>query len=186
MNIRPIEPRDLDNLYDVDGTIESARYLHVEQSGEGFSVGWRLEDRQLREKKSDANRMDDERQFLARQIVIGADEGLATMVGMDQVPMAFLLAQPDPGREVLTIVDLRVDYEHRRQGLGTALMYQAITEARNRAFRAVAASCQTDNHPAASFLAKLGFELAGLDTRRQTNHDLVKEAVTLYWYLPLN
>ncbi len=35
-------------------------------------------------------------------------------------------------------------------------------------------------------LAKSGFELAGVDDHRNSNHDLVKEAVTLFWYAPLD
>ena len=100
--------------------------------------------------------------------------------------MALLLAQPDASRGVLRVHDLRVDFDQRRQGLGSALMYQAITEARTRELRAVAAETRTDNHAAARFLSKLGFDLTGLDLQRNSNHDLVKEAVTLFWYVSLD
>ena len=50
----------------------------------------------------------------------------------------------------------------------------------------MAAATLTDNYPAAQFFVKCGFELAGLDCRRWTNHDLVKEAVTLFWYASLD
>jgi hypothetical protein len=50
----------------------------------------------------------------------------------------------------------------------------------------VAAETTTDNWPAAMLLTKCGFDLAGLDERRRTNHDLVKEAVTLFWYAALD
>ena len=43
----------------------------------------------------------------------------------------------------------------------------------------------SNNVPAARFLAKAGFDLTGLDTHWGSNHDLVKEAVTLFWYAGL-
>ena len=44
----------------------------------------------------------------------------------------------------------------------------------------------TDNLPAAKLLSKCGFDLAGVDTQRRSNHDLVKEAASLLWYVALD
>jgi len=52
--------------------------------------------------------------------------------------------------------------------------------------RAVAVESRSNNHPAAALFAKCGFELSGIDTRRWSNHDLVKEAATLLWYATLD
>ena len=95
-----------------------------------------------------------------------------------------LIAELESG--ALQIVDFRVDFDFRRQGLGSALLYAAINEARARELRAVAVETTTDNYPAASLLGRCGFEIAGLDERRASNHDLVKEAVTLFWYASLD
>jgi len=84
------------------------------------------------------------------------------------------------------VLDVRVDFEHRRQGLASAMVYQVITEARNRELRAVSVDSRTDNFPAAQFFAKCGFDLAGLDLRRHSNHDLVKESATMFWYASLD
>ena len=62
-----------------------------------------------------------------------------------------------------------------------ALLFQVIAMARQAECRAVAAELTTDNCPGAHLLAKCGFEIAGIDARRHSNHDLVKEAVTLLW-----
>ena len=40
--------------------------------------------------------------------------------------------------------------------------------------------------PAARLLIKCGFELAGVDTQRHSNHDLVKEVASLIWYAALD
>jgi ribosomal protein S18 acetylase RimI-like enzyme len=186
MEIRPVRPPDLDRLIDIDGTIESHDYLHVDRSGEGVGGTWRIEKRALREKKMDRNQPSDETQFLLRQIASGAEEGVALLAEHDGINVAVLVAQHEPEFGTLRIQDIRVDFEHRRQALGSAMVYKVIAEARERQLRAVAAETRTDNFPAAQFFVKCGFELSGLDSRRLTNHDLVKEAVTLFWYASLD
>lgn len=186
MQIRLAKPTDFVQLPDVDGTIESSRYLHLDQSGEGLAVSWRLEERPLREKQIEPNRLTDETTFLVKQIVTGADEGTVLVAEYDEALVAVLVAHHQPQRNTLQIVDLRVDYETRRQGIGTAMVYQAIAAARELERRAVSAETTTNNFAAIQLLHKLGFELSGVDTRRHSNHDVVKESATLFWYLPLS
>jgi GNAT superfamily N-acetyltransferase len=121
-----------------------------------------------------------------RQVASGAEEGLALLAEHEDMPVALLVATSDPSAGILRIHELRVDFDHRREGLGLALVYQAISQARDQELRAVAAETTTDNWPAAMLLTKCGFDLTGLDERRKTNHDLVKEAVTLFWYAALD
>jgi GNAT superfamily N-acetyltransferase len=187
MQIRPVKPADLDLLSEIDGTIESSKYLHVERSGEGLAgLGWKLHERPVRERLVRSNPLDDDRRFIVRQVASGAEEGLALMAEHEDVPVALLVASADPSAGILRVNELRVDFDHRREGLGLALIYQAISHARELELRAVAAETTTDNWPAAMLLTKCGFDLAGLDERRRTNHDLVKEAVTLFWYAALD
>src|SRR5260221_1266451 len=70
MEIRAAQLADLDHLLDLDGTIESGDYLHVERAaGEGLAVGWRLEERPLREKRIDANAVGDDERFMLKQLL---------------------------------------------------------------------------------------------------------------------
>jgi ribosomal protein S18 acetylase RimI-like enzyme len=108
------------------------------------------------------------------------------MVEIDEAPAALILAKSEPELGTLRILDLRVDYDFRRQGMGTALLFQLIQQAREQSVRAVSAETLTNNLPAAGLLGRCGFELCGVDTRRHSNHDLVKEAVTLFWYAALD
>src|SRR5688572_7536794 len=186
MLIRPVIPADLAGLYDIDGTIQSSAYLHLDRSGEGLAVAWKLDERPLREKRQLPNRLSDEQQFALKQIATGADEGIALVAEHDDVPVALLVAQVEPAYGTIRVQDLRIDYDHRRQGVATAMMFQVIATARERNLRAVAAETMTDNLPAARFLLKCGFDLSGLDALRMSNHDLVKESVTLHWYAALD
>jgi ribosomal protein S18 acetylase RimI-like enzyme len=186
MQIRPAKSSDLAGIAEIDGTVESSRYLHVERSGEGIAPSWRLQERPVRQKVIDPNRLDGDASFLVKQIVSGADEGFSLVVEHEEEPVAFLLAKAEPAAGTMRLVDLRVDYEYRRQGMGTALVFQLIQHAREQSLRAVAVESRSNNHPVAALLVKCGFELSGIDTRRWSNHDLVKEAATLLWYAALD
>jgi ribosomal protein S18 acetylase RimI-like enzyme len=186
MEIRTSTTADTLRLGDIDGTIESSRYLYVKRQGTGFSSAWQLEERPLREKLITSNPLDDETQFAHRQIVSGADEGLTLVAEHDHQLIGSLIAQSHLPTKTLRIIDLRVDYDCRRQGIGLAMLYRSIQEAAQLQLRAVRVKTLTNNAPAAQFLARGGFELAGLDAQYHSNHDLVKEAVSLFWYAALD
>lgn len=183
---RPLKTDELALLTDIDGTVQSSRYLHLNRSLTEFGASWSLEPRDLRERLIDPNRIDETTAFAFRQIVGGIEEGIALCIELQGEPVAALVAQPRVELRTLHVVDLRVDFDYRRQGLGTALGCAAINCAREGELRAVTAETRTDNFPAISFLKKLGFEPAGLDTHRLSNHDLVKERATLLWCLALD
>jgi len=186
MEIRPARPQDLDFLLEIDATIESSEYLHLDQTGEGMTVAWRIERRPMREKLIEQNPLGEDRAFAVKQIATGIDEGLVLVADHEQMPVALLAAQPDYTNSALHILDLRVDCEHRRQGLATALLYQTINHAREADLRAVRANVAANNLPGNQLLLKCGFDLSGVDTRRHSNHDVVKESATLIWYASLD
>jgi RimJ/RimL family protein N-acetyltransferase len=186
MQLRSIKIDDLAQLDEIDGTVEATHYIHLERSGEGTHVAWRLEERQLREKLVESRALTDESRFLAKQIASGTDEGIAVVAEHEKTIVALMLAQAEAARGTMVLRELRVDYDFRRQGLGTAMVFQLIQAVRDLGLRAVMAETRTNNLPAAKLLAKCGFDLAGLDTHRDSNHDLVKEAATLFWYAALD
>ena len=126
MEIRPVRPDDLSDLVEIDATVESSAYLHLERSvpaeaeGEGpggIAVTWRLTERPLREKRVTPNRLGDDTQFVLKQVASGADEGLALLAEHEGQKVALLLAQPQPQYGTLRVIDVRVDYDFRREGL---------------------------------------------------------------------
>jgi ribosomal protein S18 acetylase RimI-like enzyme len=132
------------------------------------------------------NSLDDDTQFTLKQIATGMDEGICRIAQHEDRIVAMMLARADPMLGTMNVLDIRIDCEFRRQGLATVLLYQLIEEARQADLRAVSILTKTNNAPAAALLEKLGFELSGLDTRRDSNHDLVKESATLIWYYPIH
>src|SRR5436309_3227888 len=93
MQIRPATIEDLGALVEIDGTIESTHYLHLEQSGEGANQNWRLEERTLRETLIEANRLGDEAGFIAKQIFSGGEEGVVLVAEHEDQIVAALVAQ---------------------------------------------------------------------------------------------
>ncbi|HVT89420.1 MAG TPA: GNAT family N-acetyltransferase [Tepidisphaeraceae bacterium] len=186
MEIRPATVADLNHIADIDGTIESAEYLHVDRTGEGLAPSWKLDPRPLRSKLIESNALDDDRRFTLKQIVTGIEDGTVLVAEHGGSAVAMLLAQHRPERGTMKLVDLRVDYDIRRQGVATVMVYQIMQQARAMELRAVFAETRTSNHPANKFLQKLSFQIAGLDTHRHSNHDMVKESATIFWYAPLD
>lgn len=186
MIIRPAQLDDLDRLLDIDATIESSQYLHIDRGGEGLAVNWAIEERPAREKLLDSNSISEEQRFVLKQIAGGTEEGAVLVAEHADQLVALAVARRDVERQTLHVLDVRVDYDFRRQGLGSAILFQIIAQARDSGLRAVAAHTLTNNLPAARFFSKAGFDLTGIDTHFHTNHDLVKEAVALFWYAALD
>jgi N-acetylglutamate synthase-like GNAT family acetyltransferase len=183
MLIRPMKPADLDLLDEIDATVQSETYLHVDRSAEALSASFRIESRPLPERKSQSNPLGDDLRFQFKQVATGIDDGFCIVAEHGDLPIAAALAIENG--DVTELIDLRIDFDRRREGLGSGLMFQVINFARERESRAVRAFVQTANGPFNQMLAKLGFEIAGIDTQRHSNHDLVKEQTTLIWYLQL-
>src|SRR2546430_2731099 len=96
MQIRPVAAADLDALIEIDGTVESSQYLHLDRAGEGMNRQWSIEQRPLRTKLIESNPLGDEQRFVIRQIATGVEEGIALTVEHDDQPVALLLGQVQP------------------------------------------------------------------------------------------
>ena len=153
MQIRPATADDLEPLDEIDATVEASDYLHVDRAGEGVELRLRTEVRPLRERRIDPNPVGDELRFAYKLVLTGMDDGLALFAEHDARPAAALLAVPRPGtggeNGTLDLLDVRVDYDFRRQGIGTAMLFQAITDARRRECRAIYAETPSNNLPPA-------------------------------------
>lgn len=186
MELRAAHLADLSMLLDIDGTIRSPGYVHVSAACPGVSGSFALEPRTLSRAWEDRNLLGDELSFQLKQVLQGVEEGVALLAELEGEVVGSLLAAERRAEKTLHICDLRIDWDYRRQGIGTALAYTAIGEARKRGLRALSVETHSGNLPAALMLQRCGFELGGMDTRRYSNHDLVRERVALFWYASLD
>lgn len=86
--------------------------------------------------------------------------------------------------DVAVLWDIRVDTEHRRRGVGRALLARAIDFARAAGKRRLEVETQNVNVPACRFYAASGFEL-GTIKRHGYADPRVADEIALYWYLDL-
>jgi ribosomal protein S18 acetylase RimI-like enzyme len=186
MEIRPMTAADLPAVQDIDATLESDQFIHLLRQGEGLSLTWKLETRRLPQPRTHRNALTEDSLFTIRQIIAGVEDGPALVAEHDSQIIASAAAQIDIAQRVSRMIDLRVDFESRRQGLASAILFQIIHDARQRNMRAVSAQAASDNFPVIQLLGKSNFELTGFDTHFQSNHDLLKDSVTLFWYLQLD
>src|SRR5271170_5690358 len=129
MEIRPMTLADLDSVAEIDGIVESTRYLHVDRSGEKLEATWAIQDRPLRNKLIEPNLLDEQHRFALKQVVNGIEEGMAIVAKHEKQIVGASLAQPDFVMETLRLIDLRVDFDFRRHGLASAMIFQIIQKA---------------------------------------------------------
>jgi streptothricin acetyltransferase len=85
--------------------------------------------------------------------------------------------------EYAYIDSIIVDSKYRHQGVGQALMKQAIEWAKTRGFSGMMLETQDNNVPACQFYASCGFELRGFDTHLYKAQDPSTDEIALFWYL---
>ncbi len=76
------------------------------------------------------------------------------------------------GQRVGWVTNLAVKEEHRRRGIGTALMRHARRWAREQGLQQLLAEATTKNYPAICFYRKLGFQFCGFNDRYYVNQDI--------------
>jgi ribosomal protein S18 acetylase RimI-like enzyme len=79
--------------------------------------------------------------------------------------------------------DIAVDAGFRQQGIGRALVHQAIMWAKARQLPGVMLETQNTNVGACLFYQQCGFELGGFDRYLYRGLDADTQEIALYWYL---
>ena len=85
--------------------------------------------------------------------------------------------------EYACIDTIAVDSKYRNQGVGRALIKQAIEWAKKKSFPGLMLETQDNNSTACLFYESCGFELRGFDTHLYKALDPSADEIALYWYL---
>lgn len=99
--------------------------------------------------------------------------------------VGFLELSHERWNDRMRVSNLWVAEGRRRSGVGTALMEQAVGEARRAGARALVLETQSCNHPAISFYRKMGFSLIGFDLTAYSQTDVEKKEVRLEFARPV-
>lgn len=86
---------------------------------------------------------------------------------------------PESWNNRLRVINLWVEKDHRRQGIGKALLEKAKRLATARAHRAIVLETQTSNAGAIAFYFSQGFVVAGFDAYAYSNDDVERKEVRL-------
>ena len=79
----------------------------------------------------------------------------------------------------LRVTELWIDDDHRRQGIGKALMDIAVDRAREEKRRAIMLETQSRNENAIAFYLAYGFTLIGFNACEYQNNDLDRKEVRM-------
>ncbi len=93
--------------------------------------------------------------------------------------VAVLEVSPENWNNRLRVLNIWVDRDYRRHGLGRLLMDHAKAIARAQHRRAVILETQSCNEPAIAFYLAQGFQVAGFDACAYSNDDVAKGEVRL-------
>jgi ribosomal protein S18 acetylase RimI-like enzyme len=102
---------------------------------------------------------------------------------VDGAPCGLLTWKESLWNSTLWLVDIRVQQDRRRQGIGSALMQWLQNTARERGVRGIALETQASNVPAIRFYQSHGFRIAGFHDRLYTNDTFSADslAIFLFW-----
>ncbi len=102
-----------------------------------------------------------------------AEHSSGTLVGVFKgTPVAFINLDDSLVPNGVWIKDLAVLEQHRRQGIGSALLLAAQEWAIQRRLRKVILETQSKNYPAIRMAVKMGFELSGYNDQYYANQDI--------------
>ncbi|MBN1956549.1 MAG: GNAT family N-acetyltransferase [Anaerolineae bacterium] len=183
--IRPLDADDVPQLAQLDLEIESDWVLAVEKKVAGMAVTWRLFPQRQEPPFRSTHFAPPPQEWadLEQNLRDGLRDGFVAAV--DRGPVAFIELGAEEWRQVGMVWNLLLHRPYRRQGIGTALMRQAIAWGTDLGLRALVLETQTNNWAALNFYRRMGFVPCGIDDHFYTNRDLAAEEVALFWYYEL-
>lgn len=122
--------------------------------------------------------------ILRYEQVVAEGHSLAAYNG-DQI-VGLGMAEARQWNRTLWIWEFHVLENHRRQGIGRALMDALEAEARRIGMRTMLVEVQNTNVPAIRFYRQVGFEVEGIDLSYYTNTDLTDFEVAIFMKRKIN
>lgn len=187
VHCRELSLREVRRLHPIPSEYSTDRVYHLSRHAENGAIQWTLREARLPhvfEKRYDSGRADE-------WLEANADAGPARNLRFLGAEMDGQVCGVATWREVnwnftLWLVDLRVERERRRHGVGAAMMAWLRQEAVRRRLRGITVETQTANAPAVSFYRAQGFTIAGFHEALYSNRDVESGEVALFLFAPVH
>ncbi len=185
ITLRPLELDDIPRLVEIRSGYQSESILAVEPTGAGIVKGWRLVERKLAVPFDKGTLYDfgEAEQESIRQRLLRPDETylrVAEAKGLNGRLVGLLEMEIRVWNDTVELVNLRIDQDYRRQGLGWRLWHRGLDFARGAGVRAIMIETQNTNLAACKFYERMGCQLVGLNEAFYANNGAATE-IALFW-----
>jgi streptothricin acetyltransferase len=180
--IRPLTESDVPNLTQIRPTYTSPTILVVEQKGTGINTGWQLVERSLPQPFDKGSLYDfgEYERHTIRERLNRPDDTYQRVAEHNGRLVGLLEVEIQDWNDTAVLMNLMIDLDYRRQGLGQRLWFRCLDFARKAEVRAIMIETQNTNLAACKFYERMGCELVGINSAFYTNNGYETE-VALFW-----
>lgn len=167
MHIYRADLRDLATCLTLDGSYETDQVWQVTQQEEQGEVTARF--RNVRLPRSMRVRYP----AWGEALLYHQERGDLVLVAAEATEIwGYVDQQCLPDQGIAVMHHLIVATNHRRQGIGSALLARVMQDSRQQSMSKIMATVQSKNHPAISFLQHHGFKFSGYNEGFYRNQDI--------------
>ena len=167
IEIRPINSEDNSRLKAIDHAGNTSHVWQMERKFDDGQVIINFREIRLPRKV----RVEYPRKLAYLTQAVSADESIL-VASMEEIAIGYVRVKTLPTINSLSIVDLVVDKDQRRQGIGSALVFAAQEWGIQRGLRRVIMETQSKNYAAIQLAQKLGYEFCGYNDHYYENQDI--------------
>lgn len=168
--IRDALDTDIDACLALDASYETE--LVWQMVSQPHSNGWQISFRTEKLPREIALSYPQESEQLSRALPTHAHAFLVAENKQTHTIMGYLLMQDEPVNGIVTVSDLLISREYRRNGIGTRLLSVARRWATEQQAHRLQVVVQTKNYPAIQFCQRRGFSFCGYNDHYFSDHEI--------------
>lgn len=167
MHIYRADLRDLTGCLQLDASYETEHVWQITQQQEGGQVVTRFQVTKL------PRAMQVQYPGWSEALLAHQQRGDLILVAAAATQVhGYIDQETQPDQTLAWIHHLVVGPDHRRQGIGSALLARGLQHARQQALSQAMTAVQSKNYPAIQFLQKHGFRFSGYNERYYRSRDI--------------
>lgn len=185
IELRELRSSDVPNLTQIRPTYKSKTVLHVERSGSGLEIFWRLNEQPLAVpfNKGAGYDFDEFVQADIAERLSRPDDTYQRVAEYRGRLIGFVEVELQYWNNSAILWNLMIDLDYRGQGLGRRLWHRAVEFARQCEVRAILIETQNTNVAACKFYERMGCQLCGI--HEAYYEDEIGETA-LFWQYPIH